>query len=251
MYRLLNYKFQISFFYFIYILLISFFLIGCNKKISIPKNEICFSMFMQVSPNKNLKYFNAFNQKYNPSDKCNKCILDPAYYEIKLESGSVAIYNGKKMVKYVVKDSPFSYTKWNRNAILVKKNAIGKFKFSNLIYLADSSFYAAKQYKPLSINFTGVVLEFNQESKLIKAFSYDFGTTIDVLNEREIKEYFRINNNLDFYKLHNNSSNFDLFLKLINGDKIKNIEFTEDFWNYTGILFKNMFSTRKNNKQHD
>jgi len=193
--------------------------------------------------------YNAFSLKRQSVQKCDECYTNPLYYDIELESGRVVDYEGDLAFTFKVKESPFQYTTWDRNQILVKKNGDGNYSVSNLIYLADSTFYAIKKYKPLSINFTGVILEINQEGKLIKAFSSQFGQIVKMMDESEILRNVNALHDLKFRNDDEIIPGDDLpwwerLWYWIKGVSCPSADGKSHFWEHVGDWFGKLFENK-------
>jgi hypothetical protein len=88
----------------------------------------------------------------------------------------------------VIKNTFISTSKYFSNQILVKKNRFGEIQISNFIYVADSAFYAEKGYNPLSINFTGYIIEINENKKLEYIYQSEYGDITASMNKTEYHE---------------------------------------------------------------
>lgn len=231
------------------ILSVLFLFNACNKDALIDDESIQSRTDMINTQVEIQESYNAFSQKRQNVQKCDECYTNPLYYDIELESGRVVDYEGDLAFTFKVKESPFQYTTWDRNQILVKKNGDGNYSVSNLIYLADSTFYAIKKYKPLSINFTGVILEINQEGKLIKAFSSQFGQIVKMMDESEILRNVNALHDLKFRNDDEIIPGDDLpwwerLWYWIKGVSCPSADGKSHFWEHVGDWFGKLFENK-------
>jgi hypothetical protein len=170
---------------------------ACNKDVKIldqginPRSELR-NISAEIQ-----EFYKAFYFTKNTIEVNKECYLNPFYYDLILESGHITKYNGQKAYLFKVRESPFQYTKWDRNQILITKKNSGTFEVRNLVYLADSTFYADKTYRPLLINFTGIVIEINQENAFQNAYSLYLGQTFNKIDKIEFDRYLNTSNNLN------------------------------------------------------
>lgn len=84
--------------------------------------------------------------------------------------------------------SPFEYTNWLRNQILITNNLDGTYSFYNLLYQADSSFYINEGYKPRLINFTGKVIQVNADDENLHVFEIYMG---EITNDNPVVNIYQ------------------------------------------------------------
>lgn len=124
-------------------------------------------------------YITAFNSARNPVEIDTMRPSNPLWYNLEESSATFTEYFGTPAILVNALSSPFEYTKWMRNQLLITNNSDGTFSFYNLIYQADSSYYESKGYDPRLINFTGNVLLVNELDENIHVFQFDEGDIQD------------------------------------------------------------------------
>ncbi len=83
-----------------------------------------------------------------------------------------------------VLESPFLYSKWMRNQIMVKHNRSG-YSITTLLYVADSTYYSTKSISPNKDNFTGAIIELDFEKRTSISYMLEEGIIISI--NKEIK----------------------------------------------------------------
>ena len=106
-------------------------------------------------------------------------IMNPLWYNLDMSSASYTDFFDLPAVLVNVSSSPFEYTPWMRNQVLIKEISNGIYEISTLLYIADNVYYTEKGYNPLLINFTGSVIEYSSTEEIANVYTLDLGVLIN------------------------------------------------------------------------
>jgi len=170
------------------LILSSFFLFNaCNKDALIGNESIEYRSDYESSSEMINDFYNYFISKKSTFQIDDLNEISPFYYDLKKETAYIPLFFNDTAVIFNVSANPIrNFSKYMSNQILVKKNRLGKFEISNIIYFADSVYYASKGFDPLVINFTGYLVEINSSKKLESIYKCQMGEITKSLNQQEL-----------------------------------------------------------------
>lgn len=154
---------------------------SCSKEdqLSESVSEIVQKEKVQLRSNMDTRDYSEFEQAFhNQKDVAFRdsiTLMNPLWYDLDMSSATYTEYFGMPSALINTYQSPFEYTKWTRNQILIKKLSESDYQITTLLYVADSTFYFEKGYNPLLINFTGNVIEYSTNEEVVNTYTFNLG----------------------------------------------------------------------------
>ncbi len=124
------------------------------------------------------EYEAAFYLKKYASVSNSFSLANPLSFELDMSSAYYTEYFGTPGIIVNTLGSPFEDLQYIKPQVLIKKTMQDSFEFRTLLYIADSTFYMEKSYKPLMINFTGNVVECTDSEMVENIYNFYLGGVI-------------------------------------------------------------------------